>query len=97
MPYRLSNAADRDYKKIYAHGIRTFGQKRASQYSNDMKAAFRHIAENPLLNHETGEVTPPLRIHVFHSHLILYRMEERGILIGRILHGRENWQSGTGL
>ena len=94
MQYRLSKAADRDFRKTYAHGIRTFGQKRAAQYSNDMIAAFRHIAENPLLNRERSDVTPPIRVHVFHSHLILYRMDERGILIGRVLHGRENWQRG---
>jgi toxin ParE1/3/4 len=97
MQYKLSKAADRDFKKIYAHGIRTFGQKRAAQYSNDMKAAFRHIADNPKLNRERNDVTPPVRIHVFHSHLILYQTEEQGILIGRILHGRENWQSGIDL
>jgi toxin ParE1/3/4 len=96
MHYRISKAADRDFRKIYAHGIRTFGKARAAQYSNDMKAAFRHIADNPLLNRERIDVAPPVRVHVFHSHLILYRTEERGVLIGRILHGRENWQGGMG-
>jgi toxin ParE1/3/4 len=94
MGFRVSKAAGRDLESIFEFGIRTFGRKRALTYAKDMRLAFRHIAANPFLNRERPEADPPLRIHVFHSHLILYRIEEADILIARVLHGREDWQSG---
>ncbi|WP_341871205.1 type II toxin-antitoxin system RelE/ParE family toxin [Stappia indica] len=41
---------------------------------------------------ERGEISPPVRIHPFKAHLVVYVMEEDGgILVVRIRHGHEDW------
>ena len=38
------------------------------------------------------ELSPPMRIHPFKAHLLIYRIEEDGdILIVRVRHGHEDW------
>lgn len=41
---------------------------------------------------ERHEISPPVRIHPFKAHLVVYRVEDNGdILIIRIRHGHEDW------
>ncbi|PBB64827.1 plasmid stabilization protein ParE [Mesorhizobium sp. WSM4312] len=44
------------------------------------------------LYHEQLFAIPPMRIHPFKAHLVVYRIEADGhILIVRIRHGHEDW------
>jgi toxin ParE1/3/4 len=95
--FRLSNAAGRDLEHVFADGIQKFGRKQALRYSEDLETVFQRIADNPLLYRERFEVHPPVRIVAFHAHLILYQIEGDDVLIGRVLHGHEDWQSGDKL
>lgn len=94
MAYKLSKAADLDLKNVLSHTFRVFGKKQAADYARGLKDAFALIAEYPLANRERTEVQPPHRVHVFRAHLIFYLAELKRIFVTRILHGREDWQSG---
>jgi toxin ParE1/3/4 len=41
---------------------------------------------------EPTEFTPPVRLHRYNAHLIIYRVGNEDILIIRVLHGRQNWE-----
>lgn len=70
-----------------AANVHRFGQHRI---------IFALIATNPQMARERGELSPPLRIHPFKSHLIVYRIEDDGdILIVRVRRGHEDWSSGA--
>ncbi len=70
-----------------------FGEARAERYFRELKAAFDLIAQNPRLARERMEIAPPVRIHPHRSHLVVYFIDERGVLILRVRHAREDWDS----
>jgi toxin ParE1/3/4 len=47
----------------------------------------------PTLARERSEFTPPVRIHVHESHLIVYTVTDYHITILRLLGGRQDWIS----
>lgn len=92
MGFRLSLEAERDIIGIAEEGIRLFGTAQAKRYHDELFAIFRLIATNPRMARERLEISPPIRIHPFKAHLVVYRIEEDGdIFIVRVRHGREDW------
>jgi toxin ParE1/3/4 len=39
------------------------------------------------------DIEPPVHIHVHKSHLIVYLAEQGGIVVLRVLGGRQNWHA----
>ena len=38
------------------------------------------------------EFRPPVRVHFYQAHVIVYVLDGSGILVLRILHGRQDWE-----
>ena len=92
MGFRLSLAAEEDIIHIAEQGVRLFGIAQARRYHEELFAIFDLIAANPRMARERQEISPPIRIHPFKAHLVVYRIEAEGrILIIRIRHGHEDW------
>jgi len=49
------------------------------------------LAANPLMGRLRTELRRPVRLHRFRSHVIVYLDENTGILVLRVLHGRQDW------
>ncbi|GJE15155.1 hypothetical protein FOHLNKBM_6233 [Methylobacterium longum] len=56
-------------------------------------AAFALLASQPRLARLRDEFTPPVRLHPYQAHMIVYVEEGPGVLIVRVLHGRQDWES----
>ncbi|MFK0166995.1 type II toxin-antitoxin system RelE/ParE family toxin [Rhizobium sp. NPDC090279] len=94
MRFSLSVEAEEDVIAIAEQGARMFGPSQARRYHDDLFAAFDLIAANPRMAREREEISPPVRIHPFKAHLVVYRIEENGtIFVIRIRHGHEDWAS----
>lgn len=94
MPFILSGAAEEDIVAIGEQGIRVFGLAAAQRYNDDLFALLDLIAENPRMARERSELSSPVRIHPFKSHLVVYRIQGDGsILVIRIRHAHEDWAS----
>lgn len=92
MGFLLSRAAEEDIVAIAEAGIRLFGTSQARQYHDELFAILDLIAANPRMARERFEISPPVRIHPFKAHLVVYRIEEGDdILIIRVRHGHEDW------
>lgn len=91
MSYRLSKSAERDLIDIYLEGVRSFGFKIADEYSFQLESIFETLSNHPNIARERLEITPPVRVHPFRSHMIIYETDAIGVLILRIRHHRENW------
>lgn len=90
----LSPKAEDDIIAIAEEGVRQFGAAQARKYHDELFAAFDLIAHNPRMARERRELSPPIRIHPFKAHLILYVIdEESGVFIIRIRHAHEDWSS----
>lgn len=96
MGFRLSVAAEEDIIGIAEQSVRLFGPVQAGRYHDDLFALFDLIAANPRMARERHELSPPMRIHPFKAHLVVYKIEEDdNILIVRIRHGHEDWAENT--
>lgn len=94
MRFSLSVEAEEDIITIAEQGVRMFGSAQARRYHDELFAVLDLIAANPRMAREREEISPPVRIHPFKAHLIVYRIEENGaIFVIRIRHGHEDWAS----
>jgi len=93
MTYRLTGKAVEDIIAVYWEGVRLFGTAQAEKYHAGMEQVFRLLSDHPELARERKEITPPVRIHPYGAHLIVYIVERnRDILIVRVRHGHEDWE-----
>jgi len=84
MPHRLSVRAEADLKDIYRYTLHAFGPRQAERHVRELARTFELIAEYP----QSGRVYEGETRHFLHgSHIILYRLVEDGVLIGRVFHG----------
>ncbi len=92
MGFRLTQQAEDDIIAIAEVGLRLFGEAQAIKYHDQLFELFDLIAANPQMARERTEISPPVRIHPFNAHLIIYVVTEIGeVLIIRIRHGHEDW------
>ncbi|OCJ04735.1 plasmid stabilization protein ParE [Rhizobium sp. AC27/96] len=92
MAFILSAAAEEDVIAIAEQGVHMFGLAQARRYHDELFAVLDLIAESPRMAREREEISPPVRIHPFKAHLVVYRIEESSaIFVIRIRHGHEDW------
>lgn len=91
MGYRLTAAAEADIVTLYVEGAEFFGLHQADAYHEALGETFERLAEMPRMARERMEMSPPVRVHPFGRHLIIYREIDADILIIRVRHAREDW------
>jgi toxin ParE1/3/4 len=92
MSYKATRRADQDIVEIYMRGAAEFGVDQAERYHEGLVAAFSRLAESPHMARERTEFNPPVRLHPYRAHMIVYVERNDGILIVRVLHGRQDWE-----
>ena len=93
MGYRLSSLAERDFIDLIAFGFERFGKTQTEKFAEELKRTFIRIAQFPLANRDRSEMDPSARVQIFQNYLIIYRIEQDGIFILRIVHGHYDWQN----
>lgn len=93
MRYRTTFEADQDIIDIYIRGAEQFGVSQSERYVDDLFNTFERLADNPHMARERHELNPAMRLHPYQAHVIAYTIREDDILIVRVLHGRQDWQS----
>jgi toxin ParE1/3/4 len=91
--YRLTNAAAEDVAAIFVRGAAEFGLAQAEKYHSGLERIFAFLAANPRAARERGEFSPPVRLHPFGVHIVVYRIVGEDILVVRVLHGRQDWEN----
>lgn len=92
MGYRLTNRAEEDIISLFVTGSKQFGTAQAEHYHNQLERCFQFLADNPLAAPQRNEISPPVRVHPFGAHLIIYQtLDTRDILVIRIRHAHEDW------
>ena len=93
MAYLLTDEAEEDVIHILSEGGQQFGLRQARAYYNGLLECFLFLAETPRAGRERIELTPIVRTHPFHSHVIIYQVtDDEDVLILAVRHARENWQ-----
>ncbi len=76
---------------VYLDGVTRFGVSQAEAYQGQLEHTFDIIADNPRMARERMEITPRVRVHPCGSHLIIYAIDDEGVLIIGVRHHREDW------
>jgi len=90
----LSVKAEEDIIAIAEQGIAMFGPIQAKRYHSDLFNTFNLNAKNPQMARDRKETSPPVRIHPFKAHLIIYQIEQSGaVFVIRVRNAFEDWIS----
>ena len=90
--YRLSPAAQQDLESIWDFTAQTWSPDQADSYLRGLAEKLTLLCENPLIARERAEIDPPVRLHPYKSHVIIYRVEADHLAVIRIAHMRQHWQ-----
>lgn len=86
----LSPQADRDLEDIWRYTAETWSLRQADFYIDEIEALFALIAGMPGIAREWTEFDPPVRLFPHGQHVIVYRVEGDGVLVVRILGGKQD-------
>ncbi|MBM9593995.1 type II toxin-antitoxin system RelE/ParE family toxin [Roseitranquillus sediminis] len=89
----LTPAARQDLEAIWDYSARTWFAAQAAHYLRGLQVLLRTLQAFPELARERTEFTPPVRLHAYRRHLVVYRIEADALIVLRILHARRNWQT----
>jgi toxin ParE1/3/4 len=89
--YRKTRRADEDLQEIYRYTRRAWGRAQAELYIRGLEQRFIALAENPLTGIAREDLRPEgLRSVVHGSHVVFYQPQPYGVLIVRVLRGRQD-------
>jgi toxin ParE1/3/4 len=83
---KYSPDARADIVATYRYGAAEFGRNQAEAYATHMREAIHLLEVQPKLAPLHNEYMPPVRIHTWRNHYIVYQTSSAGIYIVRILH-----------
>lgn len=89
--YRVSRNAEVDLRLIFLEGMDRFGPRQAERYREAFKREFDLLAQFPDMARRRDVWPESIRAFPHGSHVILYELEDEGIVILRVRHGREDW------
>ena len=84
--FRLTKAALADIRGIARYTQKVWGKAQRRHYLAGLNDKFGTLSQTPTLAAERNEFDPPVRIHHHEKHLIVYVVDDVGILIIRVLH-----------
>lgn len=84
--FTVSRAANADIRSIARYTQDTWGRDQRRRYLDGLNDIFEVLAAMPEMAAERRDFRPPVRIHHYEKHLIIYVITGTGILIVRVLH-----------
>ena len=91
MAVKLSAAAQFDLFQIAMEGLDQFGPAELAKYEAGLQKTLDTLSRNPRITVEYDSYHPPVRIHPFQAHIIIYRIENEDVFVVRVCHSREDW------
>lgn len=89
--YRLTPRALADIEDIWRYTAETWSIAQADRYVDALAGVFGTIAAFPTLAAERLEFSPPVRIHTYESHLVVYLVDADVVVVVRVLGGKQDW------
>lgn len=89
----LTPAALDDLDEIWAFSAETWSVSQAETYLSDLGLQLQALCDYPEIARERQELSPPVRIHRFRSHVVLYRIDGDRLVVFRVVHARRDWSA----
>jgi toxin ParE1/3/4 len=88
LPVRLSKKARQDFIDILRYTGQSWGPNQLEIYRDKIDDALQAISRNPELGHTREDLPTTHRAYLVGAHVVVYRLEDQGIGVVRILHQR---------
>lgn len=88
--YVLRPLAEHDIAEIWTDGADRWGVVQADRYFDGMVDLFDLLSEQPEIARLRNEFRPPVRIHIYGSHFVVFVTDGPKISIIRVLHQRRD-------
>jgi plasmid stabilization system protein ParE len=90
-PVRWARLAEQDLTKVYKK-LAKVDLERAERFLEEIQEGVDVIAMLPRAYRERAELAQGLRVCPHGAWLIVYRVDDEGVFVGRVLPARSNWQ-----
>jgi toxin ParE1/3/4 len=84
----LSPKALADLDAIWEYSVENWGKAWSQAYVRGMNVALELVAANPHMARDAGSIRPGLLKYNVGSHVIFFRLNDRAVVVSRILHSR---------
>lgn len=84
----LSPKALADLDAIWDYSAENWGETRSRAYIRGIDAALELVAANPHMARDAGSIRPGLLKYHVGSHVVFFRVDDKRIVVSRILHSR---------
>ena len=91
IPYRLTALAEADLRDIFWQGLELFGPNQTERYVSELEEHLAYLGQFPDSSRLRPELDPPVRVHPYGAHVIIYEHDDDAIVVLRIRSARENW------
>ena len=88
--YQLTHKAESEIEGIYEYSLLNFGLQVAKTYISGLHDCFLMLAENGSFGSDYGFIVAGLLRYEYRSHAVYYQRTEQGILVVRVLGGRQD-------
>lgn len=88
--YVLRPLAEQDIAEIWSDGADRWGIVQADRYFDEMVDLFVLLSEQPEIARLRKKFRPPVRFHIYGSHVVIFETVETGIAVIRVLHQRRD-------
>ena len=84
----LTAEAEDDLRSLLAYSLATWGEEQRDVYAERLSTAMHELLAHPHLGRTRDDVSPGLRGRLAGHHGIYYRVDERALIIIRLLHAK---------
>lgn len=85
---RLTSEARDDLRDVLQYTLETWGRKQRATYKARILRTLRELARFPGLGRERNELGVDMRSFPVGQHLIVYRVDDKELIVTRIMHSR---------
>ena len=89
----FSAQADIDRDHIWDYTVERWSVAQAEDYLMGLDRLLRLLADHPQIASERPNLDPPVRLHKYNSHLVIFTADEATLEVIRVVHSRSNWQA----
>lgn len=83
--------AEQDISDTWGFDVQNWAETKASSYLLGLSSVLDTIAEFTEIARERIEFLPPVKIHTYRSHSIIYQIVGGTIEVIRVVHSKSNW------
>ena len=82
-----------DIDSIYWYSVETWGRLRARAYLEGLESLFDLLVNHPEIARKRFQTNPPVRLHRYKSHMVIFTADDDLLEIIRVVHARSDWQA----